>query len=296
MKKRILDEDFDRLVTFAADHGGPPKNFLAYRRNQLDLVLALSGIDVQGKQVVEVGGGVSGQSYLLSTLADRVVCTDLLSVESIYGGDFSEAAAIRDITSGRLLFVCGRAEELPLADECADVVFSSYVLEHVAKREAAAREMHRILRPGGHVVVLVPNAMETILRTLWFATVYWPRQVAKLGLIRSGLTRRFGMRFRNPPDLRYHTHGTYTGFRAELAESRIDAWDEIFRKAGFEIVRRYSLSYESYLASLGFFSSILTLILQQSLLRVSQYVGRSRLGVWIGPSYGFVARRHAPTR
>lgn len=282
-----LDERFEELVAFAARHNGPPPGFLTYRRQQLELALGLSRVDVRGKRVVEVGGGVSGQSFLLSGLADQVVCTDLLNVESIHGGGLAEAAAIREIGRGGLFFVCGRAEALPLIDSSADVVFSSYVLEHVDDRRAAAREVRRILRPEGHAVILVPNVMETILRTLWFGTYYWPRQVLKFGLIHTGLATRFALHFRAPPDFTFPTHGSYPGYWAELAESRIGEWDELFREHGFEIVRRFSMRHEQYIA---FFSSALQVALQGRLLRLVERFGASRPLVWLGPSYGLVAR------
>lgn len=287
-RMKIPEERFRRLLAFAAERGSPPREFLTYRKTQLDLILALSGIDVAGKHVIEVGGGVSGQAFLLAALAARVVSTDLLNVESVYGGDFGVAAAIRDIAGGNLSFVCGRAEELPLASGSADIVFSSYVFEHVQDRATAARETHRILRPGGLAVVLVPNLMETVLRTIWFIAVYWPRQAAKLFLTRTRLSTALGVRIRYPPDLRHHTHGSYSGLRAELAGSRMGTWDSIFREAGFEIVRRYTVNYEAYL---GLFGDRLSHALQRRLLRLTKLVGATALGAWLGPGYGVVLQR-----
>lgn len=289
----VADEQFERLVAFAAGHNGPPRGFLAYRRNQLELALALSHVDVRGKRVVEVGGGVSGQSFLLSTLADQVVSTDLLDIESVHGGDFRQAAAIREIAAGRLFFVCGRGEALPLRDDSTDVVFSSFVFEHIDDRQAAAREIRRVLHRDGRAVVLVPNVMDTILRALWFATAHGPRQAVKSALIRTGLARQFGHEFRNPPSLRYGTHGRYPSHRAELAASRIGSWDKLFRQQGFEIERRFSVSYEGYLT---FFSPTLTVLLQRHLLGVIRWLGATGPGVWLGVSYGFVARPDGRSR
>ena len=46
---------------------------------------------------------------------------------------------------------------LPLPDACADVVTSFTVLEHVADERATLRELRRVLKPGGLLVVTVPN-------------------------------------------------------------------------------------------------------------------------------------------
>ncbi len=61
------------------------------------------------------------------------------------------------------------AEQLPFEDGFFDVVLSHEVWEHVNDDRAAAREAVRVLRPGGRLVVFVPNR-------LWlFEThgVYW---------------------------------------------------------------------------------------------------------------------------
>lgn len=43
-----------------------------------------------------------------------------------------------------------------LADAVGDVVLSTAVLEHLEEPEAAIREMYRILKPGGHVILTAP--------------------------------------------------------------------------------------------------------------------------------------------
>ncbi len=48
-------------------------------------------------------------------------------------------------------------EQLPFGPESFDLVISSWVLEHLPDPGRAFAEAARVLRPGGHLVVLTPN-------------------------------------------------------------------------------------------------------------------------------------------
>ena len=50
-------------------------------------------------------------------------------------------------------------EFLPFEDDSLDVVFSHEVLEHVDDDRRCAMEMVRVARPGGHIVIFVPNRL-----------------------------------------------------------------------------------------------------------------------------------------
>jgi len=50
--------------------------------------------------------------------------------------------------------VRGRAEALPRPDASSDFVSMGYALRHIADVHAAFAEFHRVLRPGGRLVVL----------------------------------------------------------------------------------------------------------------------------------------------
>ncbi|MBA7622423.1 hypothetical protein ES703_29800 [subsurface metagenome] len=43
-----------------------------------------------------------------------------------------------------------------VGDECVDVVISNHVLEHVLNPMRELKHMHRVLRPGGHLVLVTP--------------------------------------------------------------------------------------------------------------------------------------------
>ena len=51
-------------------------------------------------------------------------------------------------------------QQIPLADECVDVVICNHLLEHVADDRRALAELHRILRKGGWGVLLSPVELD----------------------------------------------------------------------------------------------------------------------------------------
>jgi ubiquinone/menaquinone biosynthesis C-methylase UbiE len=57
-------------------------------------------------------------------------------------------------------------ESLPFEDAEFDLVLSSQVIEHVLDAPAAARELARVVRPGGRLVISTDNADNRVTRVL----------------------------------------------------------------------------------------------------------------------------------
>ena len=60
----------------------------------------------------------------------------------------------RGLTAGS--GICGSAEAVPLRDEAVDAVVAFDVIEHCADRPLALRELRRVLRPDGRLLMSVP--------------------------------------------------------------------------------------------------------------------------------------------
>ncbi|HCG00504.1 MAG TPA: hypothetical protein DEV93_08150 [Chloroflexi bacterium] len=82
----------------------------------------------------------------------------LLPKYSAFGHDLSAAYIERARQSvPQAAFTNGSAENIPYPDGFFDGVLLLDVLEHVPDEEATLKEVHRVLRPGGRLVVSVPN-------------------------------------------------------------------------------------------------------------------------------------------
>lgn len=107
--------------------------------------------------LLEVGPGTSlldvacGLGYVLDMAqarGARAVGLDLSSRALALG---------REESPGRRL-VLGNGERLPYASSCFDAVVCLGSLEHFIDPEAGAREMARVLKPGGRAAILLPNS------------------------------------------------------------------------------------------------------------------------------------------
>ncbi|NWF79629.1 MAG: class I SAM-dependent methyltransferase [Chloroflexi bacterium] len=74
-----------------------------------------------------------------------------------YGSDLAAAGLRIARSGGSAGFVAGSGETLPFADRSFDYVTCIGSLEHFLDMEAGVRELARVLRPAGTVMILVPN-------------------------------------------------------------------------------------------------------------------------------------------
>lgn len=102
-----------------------------------------------GLTVVDVGTGTGGMLPYLAQVASRIVAVDL-------SGEMLRRARARARTLGlgNVAFLQGDVSRLPLGDDEVDAAFSSLVLHHAPRPAEALREMARVVRPGGSVVVV----------------------------------------------------------------------------------------------------------------------------------------------
>ena len=105
----------------------------------------------KNSRLLEVG---SGQGIFLNRLYARYRAR-------CYGVDISPRSvsyADRRFRSPRLSYLVGNATRLPFEDASFDFVVSFDVLEHVQDQPEAVREMLRVLKPGGKILIYTLNS------------------------------------------------------------------------------------------------------------------------------------------
>lgn len=138
----------DRLV-FADD---------AYLDHETWIRPALQQLEpVAGLRVLDYGCGHGMAATVLARRGALVTAFDLSF------GYLQEARARTQANGARVRFVQANAEALPFADAAFDRVWGNAVLHHLDMTRAA-REIHRVLRPGGVAVFCEPWGENPLLR------------------------------------------------------------------------------------------------------------------------------------
>ncbi len=141
--------------------------------------------DVRNKVILEVGAGTGRDSAYLASLGAMTYALDYSPQALILVNSLLSAQ------SDKLLPVAGDAFRLPFPDNSVDFIFHQGFLEHYRNPEALLYEQNRILKPGGYVIIDVPQkyTLYTLKKHLamwrghWFAgweTEYSPAGLEKL--------------------------------------------------------------------------------------------------------------------
>ncbi len=128
----------------------------------------------EGQQVLDIAGGTGDLAMAFAKKAGprgRVVHTDINETMLRTGRD-------RLVDAGQVLptLVCD-AERLPFASESFDLVSVAFGLRNMTHKDAALRQMHRVLRPGGKLLVLEFSRVAKPLEKVydWYSFQVLPR-------------------------------------------------------------------------------------------------------------------------
>ena len=99
--------------------------------------------------IADLGAGEGTFSQLLAQRAERVIAVDNSEKMVAYGSEVAKDNGFKNLE-----YRLGEIEAPPIDDNFVDLVFFSQALHHAEKPAKAIREAHRIVKPGGRIVIL----------------------------------------------------------------------------------------------------------------------------------------------
>ena len=103
-----------------------------------------------GRDVLDIACGEGYGSAMLGSVAASVTGVDIDPAAVAY--------ALTTYVAEHVTFAQGSATRIPLANASVDVVVSFETLEHFAEHDDFMKEVQRVLRPGGLLIISSPNA------------------------------------------------------------------------------------------------------------------------------------------
>jgi 2-polyprenyl-6-hydroxyphenyl methylase/3-demethylubiquinone-9 3-methyltransferase len=124
-----------------------------YERYHKRFPLILS--EVVGPKILDAGCGTGLTCFLTSQRDD---------IEEIHGVDLQEsvlAEAKNNVKSNKVIFHHGFVEDMNFEDNYFNTVVLGETIEHVTSVYETLSEAHRVLKPGGRVVITCPYRGQT---------------------------------------------------------------------------------------------------------------------------------------
>ncbi|TME32314.1 MAG: class I SAM-dependent methyltransferase [Chloroflexi bacterium] len=104
-------------------------------------------VELRAKRILDIGCGLGMYVSQFRQFSDDVYGVDIDPDKIARAGEWLPNLRVAP------------AEELPFADDSFDVILLNEVIEHVDDDRRAISEAHRVVAPGGHIVVYAPNRL-----------------------------------------------------------------------------------------------------------------------------------------
>ncbi len=108
-----------------------------------------------GAKVLDLGCGAGMASAILLEQGFEVVGVDVSEAML----ELARKNCGRVSSTAKATFLMGSAEDLEFANEEFDLVIALGLIEYLKWDRWALQQMHRVLKPGGHLIVTVPNEL-----------------------------------------------------------------------------------------------------------------------------------------
>jgi ubiquinone/menaquinone biosynthesis C-methylase UbiE len=142
--KQEVSGAFDRQASFYSDERGQSPGFQAQVKIVLEMLQSEHGL------ILDLGCAAGAEFQPLLDRGFRVVGID-------YSGEMLRFAHQRYGTCDGIYLARADAESLPFAAATFDHVVCLGVFEYLSRYERCMDEIHRVLRPGGLVIISVPT-------------------------------------------------------------------------------------------------------------------------------------------
>lgn len=112
--------------------------------SKTDVMREVASLPVHGN-LLDAGGGTGRVASAIRDLVDEVIVADV------------SLGMLKEVPLSTLKPVCGGSESLPFADNSFERVIMVDALHHVIDHTRTARELFRVLKPGGVLVIEEPD-------------------------------------------------------------------------------------------------------------------------------------------
>ena len=144
-----------RLQQTLYESRSPTRRWLHCTRRDWIIAAIQRYLPAGEKKALEIGPGSGVYLPVLASLFDRVTATD---IEGTY---LDHAQRLTD-SYPNLTLLTDDITHSKLADASFDMILCSEVIEHVPDSDGALHEMHRLLKPGGVLILSTPQRHSTL--------------------------------------------------------------------------------------------------------------------------------------
>ena len=150
-----------------SSHLDPSEN-VVYQRH---LLAYKEAAKIISGTVLEIGSGEGYGITELAPISDKYIAVDKYDTY------------IPDVLKGEHDIVFIQSEVPPLKnieDNTIDYVITFQVIEHIEDDERFLKEIKRVLKPGGKLIMTTPNSLMSLTRNPWHIREYSPTQMTSI--------------------------------------------------------------------------------------------------------------------